>query len=229
MAEIIAIDSNTWRFEDGFVRFFLLAGEEKAVMIDSGVGCPDALKLAETLTDKPILLVNTHGDGDHTSGTGAFPEIHMHAADYVSGEIAARYPKTELIEIQDGDVIELGNRQLEMIHIPGHTEGSIAILDVKNRALYAGDSVQKGHIFMFGAKRVPDRYEASLDKLIAKQAAYDTIYASHDAYLLPGDYAQQVKTAWQQVHSGEVSFEMIDMFGNKVKKYTTDVCGFYMD
>lgn len=37
MAEIIKIDSHTWRFEDGFVRFFLLEGEDKA-LITSVVG-----------------------------------------------------------------------------------------------------------------------------------------------------------------------------------------------
>ena len=56
MADIIQIDENTWRFEDGFVRFFLLAGEEKAVMIDSGVNCPNAADLAKELTDKPVIF-----------------------------------------------------------------------------------------------------------------------------------------------------------------------------
>ena len=51
MADIIQIDENTWRFEDGFVRFFLLVGEEKAVMIDSGVNCPNAADLAKAIVD----------------------------------------------------------------------------------------------------------------------------------------------------------------------------------
>ena len=36
MPEIIQINKTTWRFEDGFVRFFLLEGADKAVMIDAG-------------------------------------------------------------------------------------------------------------------------------------------------------------------------------------------------
>ena len=50
MAEIIQIDGNTWRIEDGFVRFFLLVGEEKAALIDSGVNCPNASDIAKKLT-----------------------------------------------------------------------------------------------------------------------------------------------------------------------------------
>lgn len=228
MAQIFQMDAQTWRFEDGFVRFFLLEGRDSAVMIDSGASCPDALDLAKTLTDKPILLLNTHGDGDHTSGTGKFTEIHMHALDYVSCGVKDRFPETTLVEVKDGDVIELGDRPLKIIHIPGHTHGSVAILDSKNRALYAGDSVQKGHIFMFGRTRDVQQFEKSLDKLIALGEEYDCIYASHDELLLSGDYAQKVKAAWQQVQKGEIPFEVTDLFGNKVKAYHTEAVGFYL-
>ncbi len=228
MAEIIKTRENTWSFEDGFVRFFLLAGDEKAVLIDSGMNCPDALELAKGLTDKPVMLLNTHGDGDHTSGTAAFTEIFIHPDDYVKCDVCKRYPGTALRGIKDGEVIDLGNRPLKIIHIPGHTAGSVAILDVNNRVLIAGDSVQKGHIYMFGDKREPDKYEASLDKLIAIKDEYDTIYASHDERELPADHVEKVKAAWQKVRAGEVSYEMVDLFGNKVKSYTTDDCGFYM-
>lgn len=229
MAKIIEIDSCTWRFEDDFVRFFLLEGDDKAVMIDSGVNCPDALKMAQKLTDKPIMLLNTHGDGDHISGTGGFAEVYMHALDYVGCKIKSRFPNTSLKEVNDGDEIELGNRLLKIIYIPGHTKGSIAILDVKNRILYAGDTVQKSNIFMFGEKRIPKQYEGSLDKLINLQAEYDWIYASHDEYKLPRDYAEKVKEAWKKVQNSDVEYEIIDLFGNKVKSYITDACGFYMD
>lgn len=228
MADIIKIDENTFRFEDGFVRFFLLIGEEKAMMIDSGMNCPNALELAKTFTDKPVILLNTHGDGDHTSGTGSFSEIYMHEEDFFGCGVDKRFPNTALRKIEDGEQIELGNRPVELIHIPGHTAGSVAILDVNKRSLIAGDSVQKGHIYMFGNKREPDKYESSLDKLIALKSRYDRIYASHDEYVLTSDYAEKVKEAWKKVRNGEVDFEMIDLFGNQVKSYTTEVCGFFV-
>ena len=229
MIETISMGEGTWRLEDGFVRFFLLAGTEKAVMIDSGMNCPNASELAKQLTDKPVMLLNTHGDGDHTSGTAGFSEIHIHPADYEGCEVGKRYPGTALAELHDGDVIDLGDRPLKIIHIPGHTAGSVAILDVKNRALYAGDSVQKGHIFMFGDKRRPNQFGASLEKLSAMKDEYDCIYASHDEFMVPADYAEKVKGAWEKVRAGEVPYEMIDRFGNKVRSYTTEVCGFFTE
>lgn len=228
MAEAIQIDKNTWRFEDGFVRFFLLEGNDKAVMIDSGMNCLDAMALAKKITDKPLMLLNTHGDVDHVSGTGSFSQIYMHRFDFEDCGIASKFPDTALAPIDDGDIIDPGNRPLKIIHIPGHTKGSVAILDVSRRVLYSGDSVQKGYIFMFGPQREPEKYEASLDKLIALKSDYDFIYASHDEFSLSGDYAQKVKSAWQSVRAGEVPFEYADMFGNKIKSYTTKDCGFFM-
>ncbi len=153
----------------------------------------------------------------------------MHPYDYTGCDMAKRYPDTALVEVKDGDIIDLGARPLKIIHIPGHTKGSIAILDIENRALYAGDSVQKGHIYMFGEKRVPEMYENSLDKLIALQEEYDCIYASHDEYVVPKDYAQKVKEVWKQVLDGKVQYEMVELFGNAVKSYTTVYCGFYLE
>lgn len=228
MTKIIQIDSHTWILEDDYVRFFLLEGENKATLIDSGINSPDALEIAKNLTNKQVMLINTHGDGDHTSGTAAFSEIHMHAEDYINCNMASKYPHTKLIELNDGDVIDLGNRQLKVIFIPGHTKGSLAFIDVNSKTLYAGDSVQKGHIFMFGKHRDTEQYEKSLTKLIEIKNEYDRIYASHDEYEVPKDYAEKVKEAWLKVRRGSVPYEMIELHGNKVKSYTTETCGFFM-
>lgn len=229
MVETVRIDEHTWRFEDGFVRFFLLEGSEMAALIDSGVDCPDAADMAKHLTDRPVILINTHGDGDHTSGTGGFDTIFMHPADYDECEVQKRYPGTDLAPLHDGDIIDLGGRPIRIIHIPGHTKGSIAILDTANRTLYAGDSVQKGHIYMFGSKRCPEQFESSLNKLIGLKDEYDFIYASHDEPLLPADHVDKVRLAWTRMRAGQLSYELTDLFGNQVKTYTTPDCGFYTE
>lgn len=228
MVEIIKMNENTWRLEDGFVRFFLLVGSEKAVMIDSGVDCPDAADIAKTLTDKPVILLNTHGDGDHTSGTGGFNEIHIHPLDYVNCRLHDKYPDTALAEVNDGDVIELGGRPLEIVHIPGHTKGSIAVLDVNDRTVYSGDSVQNGHIYMFGMHRDTDSFEGSLERLIEMKDKYDRICASHGECVLPCGYAEKIKAAWSEVHLGNAEYEAIDLHGNRVRSYTLETCGFYL-
>ena len=60
MAEVIRINDNSWRIDEGFVRYFLLEGKDFALMVDSGASSPDAKKIAEGLTDLPVKLINTH-------------------------------------------------------------------------------------------------------------------------------------------------------------------------
>ena len=47
MKAVIKINKNTWRIEDGMVRFYLLCGSEKAALIDTGMTCPDAKQTAQ--------------------------------------------------------------------------------------------------------------------------------------------------------------------------------------
>ena len=81
MAEIIKINDKTWRIEDGMVRFYLLCGDEKAALVDTGMNVPEARTIAEGLTDLPVILINTHADPDHISGNGAFEEFYMSPAE----------------------------------------------------------------------------------------------------------------------------------------------------
>ena len=53
---------DTWRIDDGGVRFFLLCGSERALLVDSGMTVKYALEIAEGLTSLPISLLNTHAD-----------------------------------------------------------------------------------------------------------------------------------------------------------------------
>lgn len=221
------INGSTWCIDDGFVRCFLLEGAEKAILIDTGASCADAKALAEGVTDKPVVLVNTHGDGDHVAGNGAFAEFHMHPADYEKCNVSARCPQSRLLPLQGGEVLDAGGRALEIIAIPGHTYGSVAILDADERVLYTGDSVQDGHIYMFGAHRQPEAFAASLEKLIAMEDRFDRIRAAHGTAELPAEFVRTVRDAWQQVQAGAVKSHPTELHGRTVNTYDAAGCGFY--
>lgn len=143
--EIIKMAEDTWRIEEEGVRFFLLAGQERALLIDSGMETHDAKEIAQELVRLPVGLLNTHADRDHVGSNGEFETFYMHPAE------ASNYYNTQkktgaFTPIEDGDVIDLGGRKLEIVAIPGHTPGSVAVLDIGNRVLYSGDTVQDGSI-----------------------------------------------------------------------------------
>ena len=224
MENIIRINEDTWRIEDGDVRFYLFCGNEKAALIDSGMNMPDAKKTAEGLTELPVIMINTHADPDHISGNGAFGEIYMSAAE--EDNYRAHGGRGKILPVSEGDVIDLGDRPLRVIDIPGHTPGSIALLDEKNRVLVSGDTVQDGRIFMFGEFRDLDRYIESLEHLSIYDGLYDEIYPMHGSFPVKPDLIRDIHTGAQKIRDGQASGRTVKVFGKDVKLYRFPYAGF---
>ena len=227
MADIIQISADTWRIEDGGVRFFVLEGTEKALMIDSGMNTPDARLLAESVTKKPLELLNTHADRDHISGNGAFDCFYMSAAE--EENFRANHTEGTIQSVRDGDIIDLGSRPLEIIEIPGHTPGSIAVLDISRRVLISGDSVQDGNIFMFGRFRNMEAYIPSMKKLQACADRFDSIYPSHGSIPVSPDLIPELIRCAGEVLAGRAEGNPVEFFGHKAVLYKFDCAGFLCD
>lgn len=231
MADIIRINENTWSIEDGMVRFFVLEGDESALMLDSGMttGGSIAKELAQSIvgTDKPLLLMNTHGDRDHVAGNNAFDSCYMNKAEEDNYRMAGGTTKINYVE--DKDVIDLGNRELEIILIPGHTPGSIAIYDRNSRSLFAGDSVQNSDIFMFGPKRNIGNYIMSLEKLLKMSDKFDTIYGSHGSLTVPVDQIECLLDYVTTIRDSYVPGIVVDMWGNKILLHKFPKAGFFVE
>ena len=186
-----------YAIDEGGVRSFLIPGESDALLIDSGFGRGKLLEQVRALTDLPVTLLHTHTDGDHTGCDAQFDKILLHPAEYdyyvqkleASGaDVNAVFSK--IAPIWEGARLCYGDYCLEVVLIPGHTPGSIALLDAGRRMLIGGDSIQTGAIFMFGAGRNMAAYLASMRKLDAMRERFDTVLASHaqlcvDAQILP--------------------------------------------
>lgn len=216
--EIIQMNENTWRIEDGGVRFFLLTGTDKALLIDSGMNVHNAKEIAGSLTELPILLLNTHADRDHVGSNGEFEEFYMHPAE--AGNLARAGVTGKILPITDGDELDLGGRPLRIIHLPGHTPGSIAVLDVKGRFLISGDPIQEhGRIFMFGEHRNLKDYAESLERLEKRIGEFDEIWPSHsDIPIAPGVIGKLIDGA-KKIHNGEITGTETEFFGNKIMVY----------
>ena len=113
MVETIKINDNTWRIEDGDVRFLLLYGAEKAALIDTGMNTPDARQIAEGLTELPLILINTHADPDHISGNEAFEEFYMSPAE--EDNYRGHDGKGKMIPVKEGDIIYAKRGMSEII------------------------------------------------------------------------------------------------------------------
>lgn len=221
--EIIRMNPNTWRIEDGGVRLFLLTGTEKALLIDSGMNLHTARDVAAGLTDLPLSLLNTHADRDHIGSNEQFDTFYMHPAEEPVYRRSGK-PGT-ILPVADGDTLDLGERVLRIIHLPGHTPGSIAVLDVQNRVLISGDPIQEhGPIFMFGDHRSMTDYIASLDRLQAFTDQFDEIWPSHADIPISPAVIPRLRDGARDVLAGKIPGVPREVHGVTVMAHDLGFC-----
>ena len=111
----------------------------------------------------------------------ADPWVKENYAEFLRGfdPSAVRFPEAE--DIRDGDTIDLGGKILEVIELPGHTAGSILLLDRDAKICYSGDAVIE-HAWLFLPESLPlEAYAAALRRarLILGDAGVERIYDGH--------------------------------------------------
>lgn len=146
------IDEHTWVGSGHLMSnesLYLVEGNTRAVLIDAGTRIADLDKIVASITKKPIMLVATHAHPDHTgSAIDLFPELWINPADAGSSFVAKYTGK--LRELKDGETIDLGGRQLEVVFTPGHTPGSTTFIDRAARYGFSGDSFGSGNLLLSG-------------------------------------------------------------------------------
>lgn len=218
--QIKQISSDTWAVQDENVRFFILTGAEKALIIDSGISGLDVQQIAREVTDLPLMLLNTHADPDHIAGNGAFAEVYMHPSEAIV--FHNMHHGTGMIKpVYEGTKIDLGGRVLEILHVPGHTPGSITVLDIAARCLFGGDPVQEnGEIYMFGMHRDLEAYILGLQHLQVQAERFDAIYPSHADMPVSKEMIGKLIEGARQIMTGaSIPYEEVERHGMPVRAY----------
>ena len=222
------LDNDTWCIEEDEVRFFLLMGTDQALMIDCGMQIRNAKEIAEVLTDLPIRLLLTHADRDHTGSIDEFDTFYMHPAE-ASNFYNTQHLTGKFTPVWDGDILDLGGRPLEIIAMPGHTPGSIAVLDVNNRCLFSGDPVQNGNIFLFGVQREIHSYLVSMKRLQTMESSFDRVYPSHGSCPVSPDLIDKLAQGMQDVIDGKCQPVQDQFFDIPILRYGMGYANFLLD
>ena len=166
-----------WKMEDwSGACYYLVEGKEKALVIDTGMGRQPIPPLLTDLTDKPLELALTHAHGDHAAHGGEFTRVYV-----PEGERALLDPGTGLgpeddriVEVRDGDVIQLGGAAVEALACPGHTPGSTLYLDHGHKCLFCGDAVGSGTFVLLSLPGCLDlsAYRQQLLRLTERMGRY---------------------------------------------------------
>lgn len=159
------IAENTYQIsERGIANMYLLIGNEKALLIDSGIGVGNLKETIGELTSLPCEMIVTHNHPDHAGGRGWFKNYylcekdnrfiyHLLSSKFVCRKFLDKNPMTKDLKLADIKFyskkilfeepfsIELGDRKIDVYNTPGHTKGSIVLVDKKANIIYTGDNV----------------------------------------------------------------------------------------
>ena len=183
-------------------------GRDRDLLIDSGMGLVSLRDHVAEVSEHSLLCVATHSHFDHVGGHYEFASRLMHAAEaeilrapdrhntvieeYVTAAIFEAQPfanfdpgaytirpapPTQLVD--DGDIIDLGDRHFRVMHLPGHSPGSIALWEGTTRTLFSGDVIYDGPLYDHLYHSDTEDYVTSVKRL--KTLPVETVHGGHHA------------------------------------------------
>lgn len=182
-------------------------GKNHDILIDTGMGLRPLKAEIANLAERPIKVISTHAHFDHIGGAHEFDcrlghrleqEIYSDptgnntvASGFVRAEIFTAMPHRKF-QVKDyhvtaapltgyldeGDVVDLGDRSFQIFHMPGHSPGSIALLDANSKTLFSGDLIYDGDLYDSVYHSDKQQYRESLQRL--KEFDVDVIHGGHD-------------------------------------------------
>ncbi len=235
------------QFEE--VLSYLVLGKKNAALIDTGCGIGNVKRLTEELTKLPVKVVNTHSHYDHVAQDHLFTDTAMFDAPnarqaskvgysvmemshlLAEGMLSKPLPKDFDAEIyhvppftvtwwlKDGDIIDLGDRGLEVIHTPGHSPDSICLLDKRASLLWTGDTFYPGAIYLHLPGSDLDAFINSYARMIELSPQYERLAPSHNEPWVEKSMLEHVMRAAQEVRMEKGKYIEDTDEDTKVRKY----------
>lgn len=218
---------------------FLICGSECCLLLDTGMGIGNIKNVVDELTDKEVFVVNCHRHFDHVGNNYLFENVysfddadslerlkkgysHEELAHQVAPNMSIRkYPSNFDIEkyvipgcttipIKDSHVFHLGNRDIRVLHAPGHTSDSIVLHDVTNSLLFTGDVFYPAALYThfaddFYGKSSFEGYMNTMDKLSTLANDLELLYCSHNEALIPPSQLVACSRAFHDIIEGNAT------------------------
>lgn len=211
MYSVKEIRSGVYAIRQDNVRMFLICGSQRALLLDSAYGGGSVKKFLGTLYDGPILLAHTHAHFDHVGGDGEFEEIWAHPGEWPE-LVKAGLPEEKLRALREGDVIDLGDRQITVYETPGHSPGSLCFADEANRLIFTGDNVSDAVIWMCMPGADMLRYRSSLEWLLEQRKRFDVYLGCHGRTEQRAEQLQAVLDCLDAMEKVEAKMELSNAY-----------------
>jgi glyoxylase-like metal-dependent hydrolase (beta-lactamase superfamily II) len=211
---------------------YLIVGSERALLFDTGMGLDSISAVVKELTPLPVSVINSHTHYDHTGGNHEFDHVLAMQTEYtlywakngwnhqlVKQEVTTaalcpdRLPETDTARyhikpfaisefVEDGYVLDLGDRKIEVIAVPGHTPDAIALLDRQAGYLWTGDTFYEATIWLFFEGTNLQAYEKSIGKLAELAPDLKRVFPAHNKPIAEPVRLLELKNAFADIKSG---------------------------
>lgn len=230
-------------------------GSRKAAIVDTGLGLADLRSFLEQFTDLPIIVLNTHGHPDRVGANqlldmsyiaredeqamlGVTREMRLNGYKNMfmpGNEAMIAFAEKHTVAdkpfeygfIRDGDKIDLGGVELEVVAFPGHSPCSVAFLDRRDGVAFTGDSI----LFRVGLgnrERVA-QYLKSLERFAERSEGIEVIINGHQWEPMNRYDIEELRTLAAGILNGTIKGvpdrhlkSMIYFFGWKRISHTSD-------
>ena len=222
------LNEDTWviNFMNGSQNMYLLEGAERALLIDTGWGAGNLRAHVEKLTNKPVVVFNSHGHLDHSGGNGEWEGVSMlpgcegdlftcHRLPFDISKLP--YPNYEHEIVKDGDTIDLGDRVIELLDISSHSNGSLAFLDRKNGYLFVGDELESAQVLMYETEAIPGydfvldqklrAHHANMRRLRELKGTWNTLLPAHNGTPIAHSYLDDYIGLVEHIYAGDAIIE----------------------
>jgi glyoxylase-like metal-dependent hydrolase (beta-lactamase superfamily II) len=242
-------DSTTCIIDKTGVHCFLVEGTDRAMLIDTANGVKGLKEYVEKLTALPVEVLLTHGHCDHAGGASAFEKVYLSAADwelvsrhatmeskmgyvkFCGGEEGAKLTESDFVgekqspylDVQDGQLFDLGGITLEAVAVPGHTQGMTCVLNREERSILFGDACNTA-VFLWDDEATDvATYKESLKRLQTYEDRYDTVYLSHAMITIEKNILENVLDVCDDILNGSADnqpYAFMDYEGIMLAKAT---------
>lgn len=183
------VSPRVWCIRDALgVAMYLVVGERRAALVDTGYGIAGLREFVRTVTPLPVTVLLTHGHQDHAMGAFEFGEARLSVHDRRAlahdaepgyrraflgqrfarcGDLRFQAGELHLLPLEDGDKLDLGGVDLAAVAVPGHTAGSMVFLVEKERLALVGDACGPGTLVLEPDAPSMEGYAAALRRLDA--------------------------------------------------------------
>ncbi len=221
---------------------YLITGEDEALLFDTGLGIGDIGRLVDALTTLPVTVLNSHTHYDHIGGNHRFDRILATATDFTASHAAgiAHGAVAEFVgdgwiwkptpagfegdgyhirpfriaaTVEDGQIIDLGGRRLQVLLTPGHAPDALCLLDRANRLLLTGDTFYPAPLYTHLEGSDFRSYRDSAERLARLAGEVDWLLPSHNETPVSAAYLPRMADAFRRIATGDAEYALTD--GNR--------------